>query len=44
MTYTFGIPNDLQALWSAGKLVRRGALLINSQGGGIVGHLQETAA
>ncbi|PZR00365.1 MAG: hypothetical protein DI533_07250 [Cereibacter sphaeroides] len=44
MTYSFIIPPELQAMWNAGKLVRRGALLINAQGGGIVAHLQETGA
>jgi hypothetical protein len=31
-------------MWEAGKLIRRGALLINAHGGGVVAHLQETGA
>lgn len=44
MTYSFVIPPELQAMWEAGKLIRRGALLVNAHGGGIVAHLQETGA
>lgn len=44
MNYSFVIPSEMQAMWQAGKLIRRGALLINAQGGGIVAHLQETGA
>jgi hypothetical protein len=44
MTYSFVVPPELQAMWEAGKLIRRGALLINANGGGIVAHLQETGA
>ncbi|MCE6967034.1 hypothetical protein [Cereibacter sphaeroides] len=44
MTYSFAIPLEFQAMWEAGKLIRRGALLINAHGGGIVAHLQETGA
>jgi hypothetical protein len=44
MTYSFVVPPELQAMWEAGKLIRRGALLINAHGGGIVAHLQETGA
>jgi hypothetical protein len=42
MSYLFAIPPQYQALVEAGKLIRRGALLINADGGGIVAHLQET--
>jgi hypothetical protein len=42
MSYVFAIPPQYQALVEAGKLIRRGALLINANGGGIVAHLQET--
>lgn len=42
MAYTFDIPPNLRALYEAGQLVRKGALLINSKSGGIVAHLQET--
>ncbi|SFQ05042.1 hypothetical protein [Tranquillimonas alkanivorans] len=44
MSYIFAIPPQYQALFEAGKLIRRGALLINAEGGGIVAHLQETSA
>ncbi|MDO5759144.1 MAG: hypothetical protein Q4P24_17105 [Rhodobacterales bacterium] len=44
MTYSFDVPPDLQAMWESGKLIRKGALLINAHGGGIVAHLQETGA
>lgn len=44
MIYGFAIPPEYELLYAAGKLIRRGALLINSEGGGIVAHLQETAA
>ncbi|PKQ11609.1 MAG: hypothetical protein CVT70_13525 [Alphaproteobacteria bacterium HGW-Alphaproteobacteria-1] len=44
MTYSFVVPPELQAMLEAGKLIRRGALLINANGGGIVAHLQETGA
>lgn len=43
MTYEFMIPAKYQALLAAGKLVRRGALIIDPNAGRIVGHLQETA-
>jgi hypothetical protein len=43
MIYEFMIPDKYQALLAAGKLVRRGALLIDPDAGRIVGHLQETA-
>lgn len=36
MSYLFSVPPQYQALVEAGKLIRRGALLINSDGGGIV--------
>lgn len=42
MSYLFSVPPQYQALVQAGKLIRRGALLINADGGGIVAHLQET--
>lgn len=44
MIYGFAIPPEYELLYAAGKLIRRGALLINADGGGIVAHLQETAA
>jgi len=44
LIYGFAIPPEYELLYSAGKLIRRGALLINAEGGGIVAHLQETAA
>ncbi len=44
MIYGFAVPAQYQALLAAGQLVRRGALLINADGGGIVAHLQETGA
>lgn len=44
MSYQFIIPPDLQSAFELGKIVRRGALLINADGGGIVAHLQETGA
>ncbi len=37
------IPAKYQALLAAGKLVRRGALIIDPNAGRIIGHLQETA-
>lgn len=37
------VPQQYQALWTAGKLIRRGALLIDPKAGRIVAHLQETA-
>ena len=43
MSYLFAVPAQYQALLEAGQLVRRGALLINANGGGIVAHLQETS-
>jgi hypothetical protein len=43
MIYEFMIPDKYQALLAAGKLVRRGALIIDPDAGRIVGHLQETA-
>ena len=43
MTYQFMIPAKYQALLAAGKLVRRGALIIEPNAWRIVGHLQETA-
>lgn len=43
MIYEFIIPDKYQALLAAGKLIRRGALLIDPDAGRIVGHLQETA-
>lgn len=42
MSYLFTIPQQYQTMVEAGKLIRRGALLINADGGGIVAHLQET--
>lgn len=44
MIYSFAVPPELQASLAIGKVIRRGALLINANGGGIVAHLQETAA
>lgn len=44
MTYSFVIPPEFHAMWETGQLIRRGALLINANGGGIVAHLQETGA
>lgn len=44
MSYSFVIPPKFEVMWEAGDLIRRGALLINAQGGGIVAHLQETGA
>jgi hypothetical protein len=43
MTYEFMIPEQYRALIAAGKLVRRGALIIDPNARRIVGHLQETA-
>lgn len=43
MIYEFMIPDKYQALLAAGKLIRRGALIIDPDAGRIVGHLQETA-
>lgn len=43
MIYEFMIPDKYQALLAAGKLVRRGALIIDPDAGRIAGHLQETA-
>lgn len=42
MMYEFAVPPKYQALLAAGKLIRRGALLIDPQAGQIVAHLQET--
>lgn len=42
MVYEFKIPDKFQALLAPGKLVRRGALIIDPGTRRIVGHLQET--
>lgn len=44
--YQFVVPDRLKPLLEAGKLIRRGALLIDPSGpgSGIVAHLQETSA
>lgn len=43
MIYEFAIPERYKALYEAGKIVRRGALLIDPRTRKIVAHLQETA-
>lgn len=42
--YQFTVPERFRGLLEAGKLIRRGALLIDRSSGGIVAHLQETGA
>lgn len=46
MIYQFVVPNRLKPLLETGKVIRRGALLIDPSrpGSGIVAHLQETGA
>lgn len=43
MSIPFVVPAEWQMALKAGRVIRRGALLINAEGGGIVAHLQETA-
>lgn len=43
MIYEFVVPEKYRALHAAGKIVRRGSLLINPKTRKIVAHLQETA-